>query len=78
MVAIKKLDEPLQPEDSFVPFYETGAQLYMSLKLSKDGLSREEDTDVLKGMYDQLMKEKRIGAKLKHHLQDAQVEINDQ
>lgn len=59
---------------SFVPFYEEGAQIYMSLKLSKDGLSREEDADVLKGMYDQAMKEKRIGAKLKRHLEDAQRE----
>lgn len=37
---------------SFVPFYECGAQIYMSLKLSKDGLSREEDTETIKGMYD--------------------------
>lgn len=36
---------------SFVPFYESGAQIYMSLKESKDGLSREEDVEVLKGMY---------------------------
>ncbi len=59
---------------SFVPFYETGAQIYMSLKLSKDGLSRVEDADVLKGMYDQGLKEKKIGAKLKRHLEDAQRE----
>jgi hypothetical protein len=39
---------------SFVPFYEEGVQIYMSLKVSKDGLSREEDTDVLKSMYDEL------------------------
>ena len=39
---------------SFVPFYEEGIQIYMSLKVSKDGLSREEDTDVLKSMYDEL------------------------
>ena len=38
---------------TFVPFYESGAQIYMSLKLSKDGLSRVEDTDVLKGMYEE-------------------------
>lgn len=63
-----------KPTKSFVPFYEEGAQIYMSLKLSKDGLSREEDADVLKGMYDQALKEKRIGAKLKRHLEDAQRE----
>lgn len=38
-------------KNTFVPFYEDGAQIYMSLKLSKDGLSREEDAEVLKGMY---------------------------
>lgn len=62
---------------SFVPFYEEGAQIYMSLKLSKDGLSRTEDTDVLKGMYDQLTKQKNIGARLRKHLTEAQSEQDE-
>jgi hypothetical protein len=64
-------------ENTFVPFYETGAQIYMSLKLSKDGLSREEDTEVLKGMYDQNLKEKRIGMKLKQHILEDQKATNE-
>lgn len=35
-----------------VPFYGQGVEIYMSLKISKDGLSREEDVDLGKGMYD--------------------------
>ena len=34
-----------------VDFYKSGSETYMSLKISKDGLSREEDVEVLKGMY---------------------------
>ena len=49
---------------TFVPFYESGAQIYMSLKLSKDGLSRVEDTDVLKGMYDD-EKARNVGWKVR-------------
>jgi hypothetical protein len=71
-------DEEEKASKSFVPFYECGAQIYMSLKLSKDGLSREEDADVLKGMYDLGAKDKNIGAKLRSHLIDAQQrEYND-
>lgn len=70
-------EELKKDANSFVPFYKTGADIHMSLKLSKDGLSREEDVEVLKGMYDQDKKEKRIGAKLKRHLQDAQGETNE-
>ena len=44
----------------------------MSLKLSKDGLSRTEDTDVLRGMYTEFSKEKNIGVKLRRHLSDVQ------
>lgn len=58
---------PKNPQDeahSFVPFYETGSQIYMSLKLSKDGLSREEDEAVLKGMYDD-EKVRNIGWKVR-------------
>ena len=50
---------------SFVPFYEDSAQIYMSLKLSKDGLSREEDTDVLKGMYDENGNVRNVGWKVR-------------
>ena len=57
---------------SFVPFYLAGAEIYMSLKESKDGLSREEDVDVLKGMYDQFSRDKNVGAKLRRALVDQQ------
>lgn len=40
-------------EKSFVSFYRTGAYIHMGLKISKDGLSREEDTNVLHGMYEE-------------------------
>lgn len=43
-----------EKDTSFVPFYKKGVTIHMSLKISKDGLSREEDTVVLKGMYDEL------------------------
>lgn len=39
--------------NSFVPFYKRGAEIHMSLKISKDGLSRAEDTEVLRGMYEE-------------------------
>ena len=42
-----------EKDKSFVSFYKKGATIHMSLKISKDGLSREEDTDVLHGMYDE-------------------------
>jgi len=38
---------------SFVPFYGVGARIHMSLKVSKDGESRKEDVEVLRGMYDE-------------------------
>jgi len=34
-----------------VPFYQVGAEIHEGLKISKDGLVREEDVEVLKGMY---------------------------
>lgn len=46
-------DKKNEERDSFVPFYRQGAHIYMSLKISKDGLSREEDVDVLRGMYEE-------------------------
>ena len=36
-----------------VDFYRKDAEIYMGLKISKDGLCREEDVEVLKGMYDE-------------------------
>ena len=57
-----------QQANSFVPFYEKGAQLYMSLKLSKDGLSRVEDTDVLKGMYGDEDKLRNVGLKVRRRV----------
>ena len=59
-----KKDNPGEPS-SFVPFYEKGAQIYMGLKLSKDGLSRVEDTDVLKGMYDENGNIRNVGWKVR-------------
>ena len=52
-------------DDAFVPFYEDGAQIYMSLKLSKDGLSRVEETDVLKGMYEENGNVRNVGWKIR-------------
>lgn len=63
MATAKNEQEPT-PTNSFVPFYEKGVMIYMSLKLSKDGLSREEDVDVLKGMYDD-EKVRNIGLKVR-------------
>ena len=42
-----------EKDRSFVSFYRKGATIHMSLKISKDGDSRKEDTEVLKGMYDE-------------------------
>ena len=64
----KPLPQSEQKEPSFVPFYEESAQIYMSLKLSKDGLSREEDTDVLKGMYDQDGNVQNVGWKVRRKI----------
>ena len=36
-----------------VDFYQTDVEIYEGLKISKDGLSREEDVEVLKGMYEE-------------------------
>lgn len=36
-----------------VDFYGEGVEIYLSLKISKDGLSREEDVELGKGMYDE-------------------------
>jgi hypothetical protein len=39
-------------EELGVPFYQTGINIYLSLKVSKDRGSRKEDVEVLKGMYE--------------------------
>ncbi len=36
-----------------VDFYMIDTEIHMGLKISKDGLSREEDVEVLKGMYEE-------------------------
>jgi hypothetical protein len=63
-MAATKDEQEETPINTFVPFYEKGVQIYMSLKLSKDGLSREEDVDVLKGMYED-EKVRNIGLKVR-------------
>lgn len=50
-------------EPAAVSFYAVGARIYLSLKLSKDRASREEDTEVLKGMYDDEQK-RNVGWKV--------------
>ena len=35
-----------------VDFYQTGVDIYQGLKISKDGLARQEDVDVMKGFKD--------------------------
>ena len=47
-----------------VDFYKSGSETYMSLKISKDGPSREEDVEVLKGMYGDESKKRNIGYKI--------------
>ncbi len=61
------MDDEKEDTNTFVPFYEKGAQIYMSLKLSKDGLSREEDSEVLKGMYDD-EKMRNVGWKVRQRV----------
>ncbi len=36
-----------------VDFYKHAAQIYMGLKISKDGLSRQEDVEAIKGLSEQ-------------------------
>lgn len=36
-----------------VDFYQDGADIYQGLKISKDGLSREEDVEVMKGVLEE-------------------------
>ena len=47
-----------------VDFYGQGVEIYESLKISKDGLSREEDVELGKGMYADESKKRNIGYKI--------------
>lgn len=47
-----------------VSFYEQGVEIYMSMEISKDGLSREEDVELGKGMYADDEKKRNIGYKI--------------
>jgi len=40
-------------EDNKIGFLQTGVDIYNGYKISKDGLSREEDVEVMKGMYEE-------------------------
>jgi len=51
-------------DDLGVPFYRTGVNIYLSLKVSKDRGSRKEDVEVLKGMYTDTEKKRNIGYKI--------------
>jgi hypothetical protein len=46
-----------------IDFYGIGVEIYMGLKISKDGLAREEDVEVLRGMYEETYG-KDIGQKI--------------
>jgi len=39
-----------KPDDNKVQFLQVGVDIYNGYKISKDGLSREEDVEVMKGM----------------------------
>ncbi len=39
-----------EEEDNKVDFLQVGVDIYNGYKISKDGLSREEDVDVMKGV----------------------------
>ena len=40
-------------EDNKIGFLQVGVDIYNGYKISKDGLSREEDVDVMKGVNDE-------------------------
>jgi len=60
-----------------VSFYEQGVEIYMSMKISKDGLSREEDVELGKGMYDEERTMKRGGAKVRYALRQQQKDLDE-
>ena len=42
-----------KPDDNKVQFLQVGVDIYNGYKISKDGLSREEDVEVMKGVNDE-------------------------
>jgi hypothetical protein len=42
-----------KPEDNKIGFLQVGVDVYNGYKISKDGLSREEDVEVMKGVNDE-------------------------
>ena len=42
-----------KPEDNKIGFLQVGVDIYNGYKISKDGLSREEDVEVMKGVNDE-------------------------
>jgi len=51
-------------DDNKVQFLQVGVDIYNGYKISKDGLSREEDVEVMKGI-DEERKNYSAGAKLR-------------
>jgi len=43
------------PDDTKIEFLQIGVDIYNGYKISKDGLSREEDVEVMKGINDEEM-----------------------
>jgi hypothetical protein len=52
-----------KPEDNRVGFLQVGVDIYNGYKISKDGLSREEDVEVMKGFNDE-DKTRNVGWKI--------------
>jgi len=42
-----------KPDDTRIEFLQIGVDIYNGYKISKDGLSREEDVEVMKGVSDE-------------------------
>jgi hypothetical protein len=58
-----------------VPFYAIGVEIYLGLKISKDGESRKEDVEVLRNQYDQDGLKRRTGAKTRAAIEEIQKEL---
>lgn len=63
--------------ESFVWFIREMIDGHMSRKISKDGLVREEDVEVLSGMYDEFGRKIRRGSKVRQYLHEMQQESDD-
>lgn len=61
-----------------IPFMAVGVEIYLGLKISKDGDSRKEDVDVLKGFYDENRHIRQTGAKVRYYLRKQQQELPDE